>query len=146
MIVIKRACLVFAITFFMSLGLHSNVFANESMSMDFGIEPFWTDTTLFTIDLSINNNGRARMTGMVLGNLGTSHIISNVSLHRINSNGSASLIASFNNIRANGDIWVWERDHFVQRGHDYQVTITATVFRNGSSETITRQSRIVRAH
>jgi len=111
-----------------------------------GIQPHWSHTTSILVNLNINNSGRATMTGMVVGNVGTTHISVNASLERINPNGTATVIATFNNISQEGSMWIWERPHHVARGHDYRLTLTSTVFRNGTSETISHSSRVVRAN
>jgi len=109
------------------------------------IQPFWDNVARMSTGLLINNSGRALMSGSVIGNPGTTSITVNAVLQRVNSNGTLTHIASFNNIRAEGDIWVWERPHYVARGHYYQLTLTATVVRNGHSEVVSL-SRTTRAN
>ena len=109
------------------------------------IEPLWDNTLHVTVGLLINNNGRATMSGSVIGHAGTTSITVNAVLERANSNGTFTHIASFNNIQVEGDIWVWERPHYVARGHDYRLTLTATVVRNGTSEVVSL-SRTTRAN
>ena len=100
------------------------------------IEPLLANIASTTINLRFNNNGRATMSGSIIGNSGTTRITANAVLERVNPNGTFTHVASFNNLIANSDIWVWERHHYVARGHLYRLTITATVVRNGVSETI----------
>lgn len=108
------------------------------------IMPLWSHT--FSIGVSLNiNNGRALMTGSVIGQPGTERISVNARLERLNSNGTTTHIASWNNIQSTGMIWTWERPHHVARGHYYRLTLTSTVFRHGTSETVS-VSRISRAH
>ena len=109
------------------------------------LEPLWDNTARMSVGLLINNSGRATMSGSVIGNPGTTSITVNAVLQRVNSNGTLTHIASFNNIRAEGEIWVWERPHYVARGHDYRLTLTATVVRNGTSEVVSL-SRTTRAN
>lgn len=108
-------------------------------------EPFLQHTAIVNANLNINN-GRATMTGSIIGNVGTTHIIATVTLDRVNPNGTETRIATFSNIRANGDIWVWSGQRYVARGHFYRVTVTSTVFRNGESETVSASSRLVWAN
>ena len=135
-------CLVFAI-FNFAIPTYARELNHELKTT---IEPFWTHTSGINANLSINNNGMATMQAMVLGNFGTSHVMATVSLDRINPNGTTTRIATFSNIRAEGSVLAWERDHYVARGHDYRMTITSTVFRNGTSETASVSSRVVRAN
>jgi len=95
----------------------------------------WTNTASIFVHLSINN-GRALMAGTVVGNAGTESITVNAVLERENPNGSFTHIGSWNNLRTNGNTWAWERPHMVARGHNYRLTLTATVVRNGVSEVV----------
>ena len=45
-------------------------------------------------------------------------------------------IVTFSNLNVNGNIWAWQRNHMVARGHYYRLTLTATVVRNGVSEVV----------
>jgi len=100
------------------------------------IMPFWSHTSSIAVLLNIDNNGRAVMTGSVIGQPGTTSISVNALLERVNPNGTTTHIGSWNNIQVNGGLWVWERVHHVARGHNYRLTLTSTVYRNGGSETI----------
>ena len=99
------------------------------------IEPLWTHTLSISVNLEISN-GRAVMTGSVIGRPGTERISVNARLERVNPNGTFTHIGSWNNLNATGSIWAWEQVHHVARGHDYRLTLTATVFRQGTSETV----------
>ena len=147
MFTIKRAIMAVGIFCVISFGFTSPVYANEQTSTPpyAEIMPFWAHTSSINAGLTINS-GRAVMSGSVIGNFGTTHIIVTAVLDRINPNGSTTRIATFNNIRSNGNIWAWERPHYVARGHYYRTTIISTVFRNGASETISVSSRVVRAN
>jgi hypothetical protein len=100
------------------------------------ISPLWANTELMLVDLEITN-GAARMSGLVLANIGTESITVTATLSRVNPDGTTSRIASFSNLRSSGSIWAWERTHFVARGHYYRLTLMATVVRNGISELVT---------
>lgn len=110
---------------------------NDRQIHDFiEIEPFWANIISRSINLSFNNNGRATMSGVIHANAGTTKITANAVLERVNPNGTFTRVASFNNLISTSEMWVWERNHYVVRGHSYRLTITATVVRNGISETI----------
>ncbi|MCL2576490.1 MAG: hypothetical protein FWE27_00360 [Defluviitaleaceae bacterium] len=85
------------------------------------------------------------MSGTVMEQIGTERISVNARLERVNPNGTTTQIGSWNNLQATGFFWAWERVHFVERGHDYRLTLTATVFRNGTSETVST-SRTTKAN
>lgn len=117
------------------VGIPTRAYANEPVEISIPVEPFWTHTTSISASLSITN-GRALMAGTVIGQPGTERISVNARLERVNPNGTRTHIASWNNLNATGNIWSWERPHFVARGHNYRLTLTATVFRHGTSEIV----------
>lgn len=84
------------------------------------------------------------MSGTVQGRSGTERISVNAVLERVNANGTTSQVGSWSNIESTGTVWAWERQHNVTRGYDYRLTLTATVFRNGASETVS-ESRTAHA-
>lgn len=149
---VKRILISLCLISVLFSGLPARAYAAEAIQIEESvqmqayilIEPFWSHTVSIAVSLTINN-GRALMTGTVIGRPGTERISVNARLERRNANGSFTHIASWNNIQATGNVWVWERPHHVARGHYYRLTLTATVFRNGQSETIVG-SRITRAN
>jgi hypothetical protein len=98
--------------------------------------PFWENTAAITVDLYINRNGRATLTGTVIGNPGVEHISGTAVLERINANGTTTHVHTWNNIRGNGNVWMWEGFRYVARGQQYRFTLTAVVTRNGVNETV----------
>ena len=101
-----------------------------------GIAPFWQNIVSIWIAPSFTN-GRGVINGVVMGNPGTTRISVNVTLERVNPNGTTTNITSWNNLVANSDLWMWEGVHFVVRGHNYRTTFQVTALRNGVSETVT---------
>ncbi|MCL2225895.1 MAG: hypothetical protein FWB96_13080 [Defluviitaleaceae bacterium] len=79
------------------------------------IEPLWAHTISIAATMEINN-GRALMTGSVIGRPGTERISVNARLDRVNANGSLTHIVSWNNVQATGSVWTWERSHGVATG------------------------------
>lgn len=147
MTIVKKSFFVTAMFVFALFSFTYLVYANEQKeAASAEITPFWAHTAAINANLNINNSGRAVMSGTVFGNPGTTHIVVNAVLYRVNPNGTTTSVVSFNNIRGEGNFWFWERPHYVARGHDYRFTMYATVFRNGTSETVSMSSRIVRAN
>ena len=107
--------------------------------------PFWSHTATINAITSINN-GRVTFAGSVIGNPGTSHIVVDMILDRINPNGTRTQMTRINNIRQEGNVWAMERHHNVARGHYYQHTMVVRVTRNGSTETIVFPGPIRFAH
>ncbi|MCL2225402.1 MAG: hypothetical protein FWB96_10605 [Defluviitaleaceae bacterium] len=143
---VKRVFFSLCLLTMLVVGLPTPTYANEPVQTFsyVPIEPLWTHTVSAVAGLEITN-GRALMSGSVIGRPGTERISVNARLERINPNGSFAHIGTWNNLSATGTIWVWERPHYVARGHDYRLTLTATVFRNGTSE-IVSISRTTRAN
>jgi len=136
----RKMLAALCLVFFASIATAAQVYARPIDSTVHGnnfveIEPIWANVAMIMVDLRIDN-GRANLSGFVLGNHGTTSISVNAVLERINPNGTLTHIVAFNNIRVNGDIWDWERPHYVARGHTYLLTLTATVVRNGVSEVV----------
>jgi hypothetical protein len=146
---IKRVLISLCLAAMIFSGLPMQGFAAQTtpsqMSGNVPIMPLWTNTAVIAVSLNIDNNGRALMTGSVIGQPGTTRITVNAVLERINPNGTIDRIGSWNNLQTTSSIWTWERPHYVARGHNYRLTLTATVVRNGVSETVTA-SRITRAN
>jgi len=146
--------MIFAIclTAFLASGIYANTYASEATKLynsrdiasNAEINPNWVNVAVISADLAITN-GRANMAGRVVGNVGTQSITVNATLERANPNGTFTHIASWNNLRSNNSIWTWDRNHYVARGHDYRLTLTATVVRNGISEVVS-ESMTARAH
>jgi hypothetical protein len=124
-----------AMLFIFTTPLHA--LAPEKSKMVIGFEPLWSNVVFITASLQFNN-GRGTLSGSVIANTGTTSITVNAVLERINANGTTTHIQTWNNLRANGCIWEWHTTCLVVRGHAYRLTLTATVVRNGVSETVTR--------
>jgi hypothetical protein len=135
---IKRMFLSLCLIAVLFAGLPTQAFAAGRVKSSgyVPIMPLWSHTFSVAVMLSIDNNGRAVMSGSVIGQTGTERISVNAVLERINTNGTTTHIASWNNIQSTGSVWLWERPHYVARGHQYRLTLTSTVFRNGTSETV----------
>lgn len=113
--------------------LYSKEIISNSLDVEAGL--YWSNISSISATLAINN-GRASIAGSVFANPGTESIIVNAILERVNPNGTFTHINSWNNLRSNERIWVWNTIHYVARGHDYRLTLTATVVRNEVREVI----------
>jgi|GEM_PF-1281830 len=140
----KKLIFTLCFTTLVTSGMHINTYASDMVksysneiieSTSYDASVFWTNVSSISAVLSINN-GRASLSGTVLGNIGTESITVNAVLERVNPNGTFTNINSWNNLRVNDRIWVWDTTHYVARGHDYRLTLTATVLRNGVSEVV----------
>ena len=104
--------------------------------------PFWENASSILVDLQFTN-GKGTLSTSVIGITGTTNINGSVVLERLNANGTYSRVTSWDNLRATGNIFLWGTDYYVARGHTYRMTVTATVIRNGISETISLSNTAV---
>lgn len=135
----KRVFTMLCLGLFLLLVTPVITYAKDIEAKQYGfilIEPLWAIVEETDAHLRISN-GRATMSGTVIGQPGTTSITANAVLERANLDGTFSAIATFNNMHVTGRFWEWERTYHVARGHVYRLTITATVIRNGISETVT---------
>ena len=122
----KKIIFVMCLTTLLTSGMYTNTYANETTKLYSNdtvltkeIAPNWVNITSVAADLFINN-GRAVMTGRVIGNQGTESISVDAILERANPNGTFTRINSWDNISTSNIIWTWSTSHYVARGHDYR--------------------------
>ena len=147
---LKKTSLIIA-TAVMSFGAPSTYVAASEITpisdkQEIETDVLWSHIARITSDLSINNSGRATITGSVVGNMGATNIVVDVGLYRVNPNGTHTHVHTFSNLRANGQVWAWSGERVVARGHDYVAVVYATVHRNGATESDSTSSEIVRAN
>ena len=59
-------------------------------------EEFLVHTLNVNANLTINNSGLATIVGRIVANAGTSHIVVNAVLYRVNPNGTTVAVGTFN--------------------------------------------------
>lgn len=101
--------------------------------------PSWQHVSAISVGLQFNN-GRGTLSASVIGLTGTTNINGSIVLEQLNANGTYTHVTSWNNLRASGNIFLWGTDFYVARGYTYRMTVTATVVRNGTSETISQSN------
>lgn len=99
------------------------------------IQPYWSQTSAITIGLSFDG-GKGTLSYSVLGNSGTTKITGVAVLERLNSNGTYSTVYTWTGISINSDYLPWNSTYYVSTGYTYRFTFTCTVYRNGTTETI----------
>lgn len=108
------------------LSLSISVFAEKA-------QPYYTDTNRTQITLSFSS-GKATCSGTITGKSGTTSI-TNCTVTLTASNGD--VIASWNNLSSTGTILAFTKTASdITKGETYTLSVTATVNRNGSSETV----------
>jgi len=132
----KKICILLCLVIALSVVLPMQTTAGQVQN-DVSISPLWAHIHLFNATLSFDN-GRASMTGRLFAQPGTSSIAVEAVLERINANGTTTQVSSWSNLGTNSATWMWNESTTVIRGFNYRLTLTATVTRNGTSETATQ--------
>ena len=135
----KKLLIALCLSLLFSVALPGIALANNEthVSAYSTLEPFWENTATVLVSLRINHSGQATLLATVSGLAGTERITATATLVRINANGTTAQIATWQNLAAQGRNLIWEQSHNVSNGSQYRLTITATVTRNGTSETVT---------
>lgn len=95
----------------------------------------WTNTTLVSVNLSFDDS-RGTCGAYVLGKSGTSKITGTVVLSRRNADGTLTSVKTWSGLSSTGDLLLFDSTYYVTTGYTYRLTITATVYLNGSGETV----------
>lgn len=95
----------------------------------------WINTTSVNINLSFNGS-RATCGACVIGSVNASNITGTVVLARRNSNGTYTTVKKWRNIRAAGNKLFFDKIYYVSKGYTYRLSITSTIYQNGSGETV----------
>lgn len=110
------------------------------------IVPFFTHISRASAFLSIDNNGRASMSGTIVGHPGTTQISAEMVLYRVNSDETLTPLHSSGSISTESNVWVWEGVRFVATGHYYRAILYVRIYRSGEVETAVVYSGTVRAN
>ena len=101
------------------------------------IQPFWQNTNDVTICLSITD-GKAVLSTSLSGYSGVNKITAVAVLERLNSNGTYTEIERWDNLSSDNRYLDWTATRYVSKGYTYCFTFTATVYKNGVGETVSR--------
>lgn len=100
-------------------------------------QPLWQNARVVTAELDFNGTtAEAIVTIIALDN---STISGTARLERVNANGTFTLIRSWP--LSAGTSLRFAETQTVARGHEYRISVNASVTRNGFSETITTEAR-----
>ncbi|SFG16786.1 hypothetical protein SAMN05660649_00960 [Desulfotomaculum arcticum] len=134
MIVRMKKCtsLLLALAFYFSLGGMSLAAVNNPQIT---MSPQWTNTTSVNVNLSFDD-GKGTCGARVLGKSGTTKITGKVVLARKNSDGTYTAVKTWSDLEATGEKLLFDKTYYVTTGYSYRLTITATVYRNGTGETV----------
>lgn len=99
------------------------------------ITPFWVNTDDISLKLSFSG-GKANCTVNVLGKAGTTKIVADVKLVRINSDGRTSTVATWNNLTSNSDTLRVGKTATVTSGYTYRLEADVEVYKGSVGEYI----------
>lgn len=99
------------------------------------VSPQWINTDVVNISLSFSGS-KGSCGACVLGKTGTTKITGTAVLARKNSNGTYTTVKTWSGLAATGSKLVFDATYYVTTGYTYRLTFTATVYRNGTGETV----------
>jgi len=100
------------------------------------VDPYFVNISSFQTAIMFNGSC-GTLSASTIGRTGTTKITGSVVLDRLNSNGTYTQIASWNNLSANGNYFDFSQTYYVTTGYTYRLTFTTTVYINGVGETAT---------
>ncbi|AGL02458.1 hypothetical protein [Desulfoscipio gibsoniae] len=128
----KSTFLLLALALYFFLGGAALATANDSRKT---LSPQWTNTTSVNVNLSFDD-GKGTCGARVLGKSGVTKITGKVVLARKNSDGTYTAVKTWSNLKTTGEKLLFDKTYYVTTGYSYRLTITATVYRNGTGETV----------
>ena len=135
----KYTFLLLTVILFISMG--SMAFAADDLkTLDWVVKRTtgvqWVNTD--SVDAFLSFEGSKGFCGAwVVGKPGTTRITGKVVLARKNQNGTYTTVKTWSGLDAAGDELLLDKVYNVKTGYTYRLTITATVYRNGTAETVT---------
>jgi hypothetical protein len=106
----------------------------DSSKLSEPVQLRWTNIASIITCLSFSN-GKGTLSGEVIGHPGTTQITAYATLKRQNIDNTYTTVASWNDLSTNSDLLIFSQTYYVSRGYTYKLTLTGTVYRNGTSET-----------
>lgn len=130
---IGALCLVLAMLFMAVPGM--SVLASGGTELGTAlITPYYTNTSQVQVGLSFSGTA-ANCTSAIIGLSGTTKITATLSLYRVSSTGSLTLLKSWS---ASSSTMVLNigQTYAASKGYTYRLSVSAQVTRNGSTESV----------
>jgi len=99
------------------------------------VAPHWENVSDISITLSSSNN-TASTNVSIFGRAGTTSINATITLSRVNSNGTLTTVRTWSNQSSQNSTFTFSGTHAITSGNTYRISVSATVIRNGVSETV----------
>lgn len=138
MIAPMKKCILLLIVFALLFFTEGTVFAARDTfrSVDSGtVEVKWDNTHLVDINLSFQGS-KAICGACVIAKPGTTKITGTAVLERKNKDGTYTEVKTWKDLYSDDYIMIFDGVCYISTGYTYRLKITATVYRNGTSETI----------
>jgi len=100
-----------------------------------GIAPYWENVSRINMTLSSSNN-TASADVSIFGMTGTTSINATITLSRVNSNGTLTTVRTWSNQSSSSSLFTFSGTNAITSGNTYRLSVSATVIRNGVSETV----------
>ncbi|MCL2083311.1 MAG: hypothetical protein FWH04_08790 [Oscillospiraceae bacterium] len=111
--------------------------SEEAIASDENSSPTrWANVSSVNLGLSFSGT-TATCSGSITGYSGTTKITATYVLRRKNSNGTYTVVKTFPTQTVNGSTLRFSGTASITTGYTYRLTVTATVTRNGTNETVT---------
>ena len=97
----------------------------------------WTFVNSIILDIHYSGT-TATCTSMIIGTVDVNRIVATFTLHRVNANGTSTLVRTFPTVTANGRVLTFDGTYSpVSRGQTYRMEVVATVTStSGRQETV----------
>ncbi|MCR6545520.1 hypothetical protein [Dehalobacterium formicoaceticum] len=135
MIVSKKGLMPILFAFIIILTSNIANASSEITEAEAEMQPFWQNISDVTVNLSITN-GKAELAAAVDGYQGVNKITAVAVLERLNSNGTYTEIARWDNIRSDTRYLNWTSTRYVAKGYTYRFKFIATAYKDGVGETV----------
>jgi hypothetical protein len=135
----KSAAVILALILLIALGGQALAAGDAGTPVSRIIAPLWVNIDQAGANLTFTGS-LANCSAYVIGKTGTSRITGKAVLARRNSNGTYTTVCTWSNLASNSRYLDFSGSSYVTTGYTYRLAFTATVYRNGSSETVTAYS------
>lgn len=136
----KSVTIVLVLVLLIALCGQSLAAENGSAAAASGIvTPQWVNTDVVSVNLAFAG-GKATCSAYVIAKAGTSQITATAVLERFDSTGTYTPVNTWGNLNAYSNYLNFSGTYYVATGYTYRLSFTATVYRSGTSETITAYS------
>lgn len=114
------------------------VFAAEKVDVakfDSDYHIMWSNTDVVISQLNFTGS-KSECGGEVYGKSGTTKIVATILLKQVKPNGAGTKTVKSWTQTVNSDILYFYKEYYVSKGYDYELEVSAKVYRNGTVESV----------